>query len=333
MSMKNMLFAAVFFCGSALSPQGQDQFFGQSKFFCSVKKLNELELEKAVQFVQGMQMQGNESFILTEQDAQNAMIEWQKLELRLEKYLVLLEHIAEVSDGFIDVDADSKELKNAVQELLKRAQQDPEITNLVKNLVAFGCKYFTEIVETVADLSVACDEEEIFNLFAEYLPKNIDVVQILMDQIVSCNQYEIKQLQSKKSLTIDDYCHCWRQFGVALKLPKKSLDGWNNLIIAIQKGVKDLPQDLRNEFSAFHYMMRSSDFEQGTKLLSSVAKMRKEVVATKGADQAKLTAYAKLLDQYIAHEQKAYNKNMTSASQFFTLTKSVMIAERLIFKQ
>lgn len=331
MSIKNILLSSILLCGSILPVQKKKI---EDYFFCDVPALRALEEQKLEAFFKKSSVNKNN---LSEQEAQEVEMQAQILLARL---LSLLLNYADLLVKYDDNDEnglDIKVLKSFSVEFSNRVQQDPELTNLVKNLSGFGCKHLLLILDTLVSspdfakiTSGNMSEAEFIAMFAEYISKNMDVVQIVMEYALWNNAYLKKQLDAKKSLTIDDLCYTVQQFGVIAKFPKKSQELWSDLILAVQKGMKDLPQDLYREMlKKTETSLRKPELEIGMKLLESIAKLRREILTTRGSDQNKLIGYGKLLDQVFAQAQKIQQQATSPKNQILKLIKTT---EKLIFK-
>lgn len=333
MSIKKILLSTVFLCGSMM-PVQQPEIIDY--FFCNAPKLRALEEQKFAALAKGL---NTKSVALTEQEQQQIDMQTQALFLRL---LLVYQKYAELFQGSgveAELDPQAKAIcaKYLLSQYASEIQQDQELTTLVKNLAGFVCKILCLSIDKVVFSkhfekikSGTISQADIAELFANYFPKNMDVVQIGMEYIVWNHAYLKKQLDAKKALTIDDLCYSVQQFGVIAKLPKKTQELWNDLVLAVQKGMKDLPQDMcREMLKTVEDSLRKSELEMGIKLLTSLAKLRSEIVATRCADQGKLIGYGKLMDQFIAQIHKAQKQTVVTKNQ---TVKGIMIVEKLIFK-
>lgn len=333
MSIKKILLSTIFLCGSIV-PVAEPEMIDY--FFCNIPNLRALDQKKFDALVKGFTVKG---VALTQQEQQQIDMQTQVLVLRLlqvyQKYAALFQGSGVEAE--LDLQAKANCAKFLLSQYASEIQQDQELTTLVKNLAEFVCKILCLSIDKVVYSkhfekikSGTISQADIMGLFANYFPKDIDVVQIGMDYIVWNHGYLKKQLDAKKSLTIDDLCYSAQQFGVIAKLPKKTQEIWNELFLALQKGLKDLPQDLSRELlKTTEDSLRKSELEIGIKLLASIAKLRSEIVATRCADQNKLIGYGKLMDQYIAQMHKAQKQAVVTKNQRI---KSLMIVEKLIFK-
>lgn len=302
------------------------------QYFCKLPALNSLEQKKLEAFLEGWKgFSKSSSYDHDLEDNDVAMSLIFRLMSKGQEYGDMLE--------WIDRDVDTDRAKKMLQTFCQRVQQDRELTNLVKNFVGFCCKHLLLCVNCIktspyrakieaGDLS----EKEMMELAKAYIPQNIDVVQTTIEYAILSHGYLKKHFDSKKSLTTDDLCQVLKELGVAYKLPKQGLDIWNDFIMAIQNGLKDLPQDVRNQIvKPIEDAIRKPELEIGMKLVTSMAKMRREIIATHGADQGKLIGYGKLIDQIIAQMHKA--SAQTAASKKQSTRNAGMILERLIFKK
>jgi|GEM_PF-1473409 len=105
--------------------------------------------------------------------------------------------------------------------------------------------------------------EEMAIMWNEYaIPKDVDIVQACMEYIVWAHGYLYKWLQLKKAfvkiipcqnsemmqnLSIDTSCYVIKQLGFYLKLPHRSQKMLDELVGALGKGWKTLPQDMKRQ--------------------------------------------------------------------------------------
>ena len=324
-SIKNVWLSSMLLCGSMISASHIiDQYF------CNFPALNALEQKKLDAFITGLahcqapvssSASGPDSSCCMYPDAVDTLI--YRFMSKFGTYSDLLEaYEGRTIDGSAD---DIKEIKNTLRIFSERLRQDPDFTNLFKNLVGFSCKHLGLLIDKTV-LSPNYDKikcgygcystEELIVDFAGYIPKNIDVVQIAIEYTIWSHGYLKKQLDAKKHLSTDDLCYVLKELSVAFKLPQQGSDLWNEFMVAIQQGLKDLPQDLRNEImKPIQDTVRKPELEIGMKLVAAMAKMRREIIATKGADQGKLIGYGKLIDQVITQIHKAVKNNSRAENQ------------------
>ncbi len=321
MSIKKILLSSIFLFGS-IAPVQDPQI--ADYFFCNVPKLRALEEQKLEALLKGF---GSRDIVMSEQERQQIKGQSEALLMRLmlvfSRYSDLVEEFDQVNQML-----DAKQIKSLMVKFSARIRKDQELTNLIKNLVEVSCKHLP--VDKAVFLCGNLSNAEIMAALAEYVPKNMDVVQICMEYIVWNNAYLKKQLDAKKVLTIDDLCYSIQQLSVIAKASKKSQEFWSDLVLAIQKGMKDLPQDLcRDMLKSVENSLRKPELEMGMKFFAPLVKLRSEIIATQYADQGKLIGYGKLLDQFIVQIHKAQKQTVVTKNQ---ATKGVMILGNLIFK-
>lgn len=321
MSIKRILLSSVFLFGSIMSVQ---ELTIEDYFFCNVPKLRALEEQKFEKLLKGVSGKG---IVISEQDQKQIIGQSEALLMRLMLVFSRCSDLVEELDQVYQM-LDAKQLKSLMVKFSARIRKDQELTNLIKNLVEVGCKHLP--VDKAVFLCGNLSNAETMAALTEYVPKNMDVVQIVMEHAVWSNAYLKKQLDTKKALTIDDLCYSIEQLGVIAKAPKKSQEFWSDLVIAIQKGMKDLPQDLcRDMLKYVENSLRKPELEVSMKFLAPLVKLRSEIIATKGADQGKLIGYGKLIDQFVAQAHKAQKQSIVTKNQ---IIKSIAVLEKLIFK-
>ncbi len=98
-----------------------------------------------------------------------------------------------------------------LQVFCTRVQQDPNLTNLVKNIVLVLCQE-SEFVKTFFETylgvqkGIYTNEQYLISL-RSYLPKNIDVVQFFLEDFVWSFRYLYRTFELKRVITIDDICN------------------------------------------------------------------------------------------------------------------------------
>lgn len=338
MSIKKMLFSGLLLGSTVFAaPDLYEQFFP------NVPKLQKVECEKIEKMCDWCNAQYGTGNQFDNNSSQAELDQFRTLFVRLmtkgTQYRDILCEL-ESMDPMKDQVAAAHQFKSLLQKISMRVQQDPELTNLVKNLVAFVAINFGYILDDAipffSDLgNLRPNEQERLAFLIQYLPQGCDLVQLLIEHTVWSHGYLSKQLAKNKHLTIDDIGQTIVQFGVLVKLPKKSQAMLIDLVQAISKGVKDLPSDIRN-IKPIEDIIGKPEVEFGFRLLSSMAKMRRDIVATNAADQGKLIAYSKLMDQVIAQIIKAQpNISNVDVKKTSIVGKPVFapVCEKLIFKQ
>lgn len=313
-------------------------------FFSSVPALNKLEEQKIEKLVNSLlsNQSPTKSLPMSEQEAAR----YQMLMMRLigvaGKYGAILSEAQDAEALLPNKQAATAKVKSSLLKLSNQIQQEPELTNLVKNLIVVACKH----IVLIAEMAVASPyyakiesgnmtEAEILALFADYVPKDLDIAQVLIEHSVLSYGYLKAQILAKQNLTLEDLAYVMQQLGVIAKLPAKGQEAWNDIVIAIFKGMNDLPADIRGYFIAqVEQTVRKPELDLGFKLLAGMAKLRQEVIKTKGVDQNKLIAYSKMLDQVIVQVAKGSNQVVATRNQValpMSVLDSAMLVEKMIF--
>lgn len=202
-------------------------------------------------------------------------------------------------DAFDLIDNPEKR-KQLARIVYQYAKNNQEITAFTKNII----KIFAKILISLTNTSLQSPYYEMFQsadisfdemaiMFKEYIPQGVDTDLAIMEYLVWAHSYLYRLIQLKlffnkvtdcscydliQNLSIDSGCYVMKQLGVYLKLPKKSQKFLNELVCALEQGLKDLPSEMK--------ACLIKETEQGIdnhlvkdilKLIGSTAKIRKNM--------------------------------------------------------
>jgi len=237
-------------------------------------------------------------------------------------------------DAVENSDKNSKKNKKQSVQLLKKMQQDKELSLLVKNLAEVFDAYLSECVD-VKDGAY----QNLLKVLAQYFPEKADFNQIYLDYIISSYEYLDARLHKKDMLKIDDISYVLEQFMYSIKQNisfsvlyslKKSYYMWTSLVSALEKGMKDQPKDVQKYFiKKVEKCMKDSDVKALIESIKSMNCARKEIVknASKSVDAVKLKEYEALLDVAIAQMSKVVATHVgkkNPEAKFYTMTEKLV---------
>lgn len=226
-----------------------------------------------------------------------------------------------------------KNLEFDLQVFCAQVQNDPHLTSLVKNIVEVLCqesefvKIFFETYQNIQK-ELYSNDQYLVSLHS-YLPKNIDVVQIFLEDFVWSFRFLYRTFELKRVITVDDICAVVERTAFYFDLPEKSKKLWNDLMLAVKNGMKDANRDVRHYLiSNAQEIVKDTDFYLVYKILRSLAKFRREGLKTKGTEYEKLVDCSDLIDRIVSAIKNIEQINKLNSN----LTTSEVL-EKLIFKK
>lgn len=306
MNIKKTVLFGMMLCAPSDSVFGID-----FKYRSSIQELRDLEKQKMEKVIK--------IFLSYRQGLDSSVEEIdQQFQQQLMSQCMMI--FAKYSDIFANiVDLDYGVDYNVVfQTLSNRIKDDEELTDLTKNLVIFACKWGETILENVKHIKNGAvpTDQDILTVCAEFVPLQIDAVQIVFDYVVSSYNYLEKQFKKNGFLTDDDMAHVVKHLGDSIKLPKKGHFAWNELVTILHNGLKNAPQEVRVlVVSSMNEIMRRPDLKFISKLLQGTADLRREVVKTHGVNKEKLAGYGRMVDLFIAQLDRLAAQSIIKAQE------------------
>lgn len=210
----------------------------------------------------------------------------------------LLDEFKRKGDAFDLVDKPEKR-KQLARIVYRYAKNHQEITDFTKNVIKILAKFLISLTNTEmrspyyekfqsADISF----EEMVIMFQEYIPQDVDIAFVGMEYVVWAHGYLYAYLQKKNLFTkfigfadtdciqnrsIDTICYALRELGIFFKFPKKTQKIWDEFIVVLQNGLKDLPQDMKL------YLVKNMDQFVSDSLIVNFAKVLDSTIKIKKA--------------------------------------------------
>ncbi len=217
----------------------------------------------------------------------------------------------------------SQEVCNLIRKFCIAIEKDPEWTVIVKEIVCVCADAGIEFVSTVnyeklVDGSVT--DQELLKLINQYMPKEKNLMQAIANFIIWQQEYCKNKLLQNNELSIDDITYVMQQLSDFCWFPNKSDRFWNDLCVAINKGLKSLPQSVVAVFlkrSIKH--VENVESSQTMPLLKSIMAMRKALIQKSAAciSEKEYSDYADLLNKFFVqfgNNSSDYAINMCDVS-------------------
>lgn len=267
----------------------------------------------------------------------------------------LLDEYKRNGDAFDLVDNPEKR-KQLAKIVYRYAKNHNEITDFTKNIIKILAKILINLTNTEMQSSyyekfqsADVSSEEMAIMFEEYIPQNVDIALVGMEYAVWAHGCLYAYLKKKdlfakfigfadadciQNRSIDTICYALREVGIFFKFPKKTKKIWDEFVVALQNGLKDLPKDMKLYFvKNIDQFISDSLIVNFAKILESTVKIKKTsskegfVLNQEEDDEDEL--WDKFVELWL---RKSNKSNLSEINQEYEKFSKYCIFEQLIFK-
>lgn len=293
---KLLLLGFCLFAGISFS---LDEF--KNPFSSGIDRLDDIEMDCLEECIEKYAIDC-QSEIMNKQVNDQQIIMREQYILLMSRFLSKIFVLAnQIDEEFFET---SQEACKFIRKICMDIKKDPELTVLVKEIVGVCADAGIEFVSTV-DYEKLIDEDmtdqELLQLIDQYMPQEKDLCDAIVNFIIWQQEYCKNKLLQNNELSIDDITYVMQKLSDFCKFPKKSDRFWNDLCVAINKGLKSLPQSVVAVFlkSSIKHVENVESL-QTMSLLKSIMVMRKNLMQKSAAciSEKEYKAYQDLLNKY-----------------------------------